>query len=160
MKKLFLFVPVILLTVLVLAALMFMQSQGQVARASTELVFFEHATAIKQITVGTATDLRGNYVVFYDPLFDAANQHQVGNVNGTCVNTSNTMEECRFTIILQKGQITLEGPEIDTTSGSYVDDTFSVTGGTGIYNGAEGQLVQKTLKTAAGLEFKFSLQIH
>ncbi|MBV8695835.1 MAG: hypothetical protein JO183_10170 [Ktedonobacteraceae bacterium] len=160
MKKLFLFVPIVLLTALALTALIFVQNPGQVARASGEQIFFEHGTAIKQITVGTAKDLRGNYFVFYDPLFDAADQHQVGNVNGTCVNTSNIMEECHFTIILQKGQITLEGPETDTTSGSYVDDTFAVTGGTGLYNGAEGQLVQKTINTTTGLEFKFSLQLH
>ena len=159
MKKFFLLVPIVLLIAVAVTAFGFMKN-GVVSASGAELHFVEHTTAIKQITVGTATDLRGNYIVFDDPVFDAADKHQVGNVNGTCVNTSNTMEECRFTIILQKGQITLEGPEIDTTSGSYVDDTFSVTGGTGIYNGAEGQLVQKTLKTAAGLEFKFSLQIH
>jgi hypothetical protein len=154
MKKFFLLVPIVLLIAMAVTAFGFMKN-GVVSASGAELHFVEHTTAIKQITVGTATDLRGNYIVFDDPVFDAADKHQVGNVNGTCVNTSNTMEECHFTFILPKGQITVEGP---FTSASPTA-TFAITGGTGIYDEARGQVAQKTVNTPAGTEIDFAFDV-
>ncbi|MBV9691058.1 MAG: hypothetical protein JO202_15275 [Ktedonobacteraceae bacterium] len=155
MKKFFLLVPIVLLIAVAVTAFDFMKSGANASASDVELHFIEHGTAIKQITVGTATDPRGNYIVFYDPVFDAADKNQVGNISGTCLNTSNTVQECHFTLILPKGQITAEGP---FTSGNPVA-TLAITGGTGIYDEIKGEVVQKTITTPAGLEFDLTFNV-
>jgi hypothetical protein len=155
MKKLFLLIPVVLLIGLAATAIEIRQNPAVANASGVELHFVEHAIAIKQITIGTSTDLRGNYIVFDDPVFDAADKNQVGSVSGFCLNTSNTLQECHFTLILPKGQITGEGP---FTSGSPTA-TYAITGGTGIYDEARGQVAQKTVNTPAGTEFDLTLDV-
>jgi hypothetical protein len=149
MKKFFLLVPIVLLIAVAVTGFGFMKTDSKASASDAKLHVIEHAVANKQITVGTATDFRGNYVVFYNPAFDAADKNQVGNVSGTCLNTSNTVEECHFTLILPKGQITVEGPFISGNTTA----TFAITGGTGIYDEIKGEVVQTTVKTATGTEF-------
>ncbi|MBV8823181.1 MAG: dirigent protein [Ktedonobacteraceae bacterium] len=153
MKKFFLLVPIVLLLGLAATAIEIRPNTPTASASGVELHFIEHGTAVKEIIVGTTTDVRGNYFVFYDPLFDAADKNQVGNVNGTCLNTSNTVQECHFTLILPKGQITVEGPSTGNAA------TFAITGGTGIYDQATGQVVQKTITTPTGLEFDLSVDV-
>jgi hypothetical protein len=101
---------------------------------------------IKEITLNLTTknvDSVGDTLTFANPLFDAANKAQLGSDQGFCVRTIvGKSWECNFTLLLKGGQVTVEGPFLDTG-----DSTFTVTGGTGKYAGANGSLL---LHTRAG----------
>lgn len=85
-------------------------------------------------------DSIGDVLSFANPVFDAANKAQVGTDQGFCVRTLvGKSWECNFTTQLKGGQITVEGPFLDSG-----DSTFTVIGGTGKYAGAKGQLVLHT----------------
>jgi allene oxide cyclase len=82
---------------------------------------------------GTAT---GDLLTFAKVLFDATNQVQEGTDQGYCVRVEvGKSMECSCTLILKKGQITIAGPFLDTG-----DSVLAVTGGTGKYAGARGEL--------------------
>ena len=101
---------------------------------------------IKEITLNLTTknvDSVCDTLTFANPLFDAANKAQLGSDQGFCVRTIvGKSWECNFTLLLKGGQVTVEGPFLDTG-----DSTFTVTGGTGKYAGAKGSLL---LHTRAG----------
>ena len=56
--------------------------------------------------------------------------------------------ECNWTTLLPRGQITVEGPFYDTR-----DSVLAITGGTGAYANARGQMELKS--RANGTEFAF-----
>ena len=67
---------------------------------------------------------------------DEANAKQVGTDQGFCVRTVvGQAWECVWTVMLDGGQITIEGPFFDTK-----DSVMTITGGTGDYAGATGQM--------------------
>ncbi len=95
-------------------------------------------TAIGETTVdlGAKGDSIGDLLVFSNGVFDAANKTQLGTDQGYCVRTVvGKSWECFWTVKLQAGQITLEGPFMDEG-----DSLFAVTGGTGKYAGAKGSM--------------------
>lgn len=82
----------------------------------------------------------GDVLGFHNPVFNAANTHQVGVDNGQCtrtVATGKTEWECFWTTLLAHGQITVEGPFYDDGT----DTTLTITGGTGSYQGASGSML-------------------
>lgn len=82
------------------------------------------------------TDSKGDMIVFANPIFDSTNTHQLGIVQGTCVRVIVAKSwECFFTLALATDRITLEGPYADTG-----ESVFAITGGTGRYVGAKGQM--------------------
>ena len=92
--------------------------------------------------VGAATDLGakgdsvGDLLVFANKVYDAANKTQLGTDNGYCVRTVvGKRWECFWTLTLKAGQITVEGPFMDSG-----DSLLAVTGGTGKYAGARGSM--------------------
>jgi allene oxide cyclase len=84
-------------------------------------------------------DALGNVLAFHNPVFDAADKHQVGTDNGYCIRTTPGVAwECNWTIFLKEGQITVEGPYYDNPKH---DSLLAITGGTGIYLQAQGQML-------------------
>ena len=114
------------------------------ALAAEQVKIVEHPT--KEITINLTSkgvDAVGDVLSFANPVFDAANKMQVGTDQGFCVRTIvGKSWECNFTVLLKGGQITVEGPFLDSG-----DSTFTITGGTGRYAGAKGSML---LHTRAG----------
>ena len=106
------------------------------SHAAEHFVVVEHPANETTVHVGAKVDSVGDILSFANPVFDAANKSQIGTDQGFCVRTVvGKSWECFWTVKLQAGQITLEGPFMDEG-----DSLFAVTGGTGKYNGAKGQL--------------------
>jgi hypothetical protein len=155
MKKSFTPVTIISIVALVLAAVLFaMNSQSFTAKANDEKVIHvvERATTDTPVNIGTNTgDALGNQLVFHNFVYDAADKAQVGSDNGNCVRTVvGKVWECYWTILLRGGQMTVEGPFYDDGT----DSMLAITGGTGIYKDARGQM-KLHARNPAGTEYDF-----
>jgi hypothetical protein len=100
------------------------------------------------------SDSVGDLLVFANKVYDAANQAEVGSDQGYCVRTlAGKSWECIWTLILKAGQITVEGPFMDSG-----DSVLAVTGGTGKYSGAKGTLkLHPRDATPTGYDFIYDL---
>jgi allene oxide cyclase len=108
------------------------------ATAGERLHVIEHA--VNETTTHVGANAKGDSVAdlltFANPVFDSANKTQVGTDQGYCVRiVVGKSWECIWTLLLKEGRITLEGPFYDSG-----DSTFVITGGTGKYAGAKGQM--------------------
>lgn len=111
----------------------------------------EHAITDTVVDIGPKGDSLGDVLAFANPVFDADNEHQVGSDNGHCIRTVvGKAWECFWTIFLSAGQITVEGPFFDTA-----DSTLAITGGTGSYVEARGQMTLHARGNPVGSEFDF-----
>jgi allene oxide cyclase len=110
---------------------------GSVAAASEKIALVEHPTNETTIHTSKAgTDAVGDILSFANPVFDAANKRQVASDQGFCVRTvAGKSWECMWSLSLEEGMITVEGPFHDTG-----DSIFAITGGTGKYEGAKGHM--------------------
>ena len=107
-----------------------------VAHAAERLQFVERPTHEVTTHVAKGNDNPGDLLTFANPVFDAANQNQVASDQGFCIRVAPGKSwECFWTLITRSGQITLEGPFMDSG-----DSHFTVTGGTGKYAGAKGSM--------------------
>lgn len=167
MKKTLLSTVVISAVTLILVAVMFVMNNNlfAVAHASTNnsinIHVVEHA---KTDTVGDfengapSPDALGNVLAFHNPVFDATDKQRVGVDNGQCTRTiadpTNGVWECFWTVILASGQITVEGPFNDNGT----DTMLAITGGTGAYQGAHGQM-RLHLHSTTPLKYDFFYQV-
>ena len=122
--------------------------------ASTTIHVVEHAiTDTEQPGVG-GKDAPGNILTFHNPVYNAANKTKVGHDEGFCVRLSVKlgMWECLWTTFLKGGQITVQGPYYDTRN-----SVLSITGGTGAYRNARGQM--PLLSRDGGKEYDFIFQL-
>ncbi|HKE96671.1 MAG TPA: dirigent protein [Povalibacter sp.] len=104
--------------------------------AGTTIAVVEHADTDAVTDTGTKGDTAGDILTFANPVFDAANKKQIGTDQGYCVRTAvGKAWECFWTLSLADGQITVEGPFLDQG-----DSVLAITGGTGKYAGARGQM--------------------
>jgi len=137
-----------LLSVLVLAA--------PLAAAGERLHVIERAVneTTTHVTPGAKGDTVGDLLTFANPVFDAANKVQVGTDHGWCVRVVvGKSWECFWTLLLKEGRITLEGPFYDSG-----DSVFVITGGTGKYAGAKGQMtLHDRGTTPTSYEFTYEL---
>jgi allene oxide cyclase len=109
----------------------------------------EHATT-DAVTNGTAGDDAGNILTFANDVFNAADAAKVGSDQGYCVRIVVSKSwECNWTTFLPGGQITVEGPFLDTG-----DSVVAITGGTGAYRNVRGSMDLK-YHNAAGTKFDF-----
>lgn len=109
-----------------------------VAASAERLHVIEHG--VNETTTHVAANAKGDSVgdllTFANPVFDSTNKTQVGTDQGYCVRiVVGKSWECFWTLMLKEGQVTLEGPFYDSG-----DSTFVITGGTGKYAGAKGQM--------------------
>jgi allene oxide cyclase len=97
----------------------------------------EHALTDTEIPTGGGKDVKGNILTFNNPVFDTANKTQVGHDEGFCTRLQVKLGiwECLWTTFLKGGQITVQGPYYDTRN-----SVLSITGGTGAYEGARGEM--------------------
>ena len=118
--------------------------------AAKPLHFVEHATSDATAHVGKDADNRGDVLTFANDVYDAANKLKVGTDQGYCIRiVVGKSFECIWTLSLAGGQITVEGPFLDAG-----DSTLAVTGGTGKYAAARGEMKLHS-RDAKGSEYDF-----
>jgi len=106
------------------------------AGPKTVLKLVEHADTDVVTDTGAKDDSAGDLLTFANPVFDAANAKQVGTNQGFCVRTvPGKAWECWWTVMLDGGQITVQGPFLDKG-----DSVLAITGGTGKYAEARGEM--------------------
>lgn len=104
----------------------------------TTIKLIEHAETdtVRHIGPAKEEDSVGDVLAFANPVFDSENKKQVGTDNGQCVRTAaGKAWECIWTVSLDEGQITVEGPFYDSK-----DSVLAITGGTDEYDDASGQM--------------------
>lgn len=114
----------------------------------------ERALTDTTADTGPAGDSLGDVLAFANPIFDKRNTHKVGTDNGSCIRTAvGVSYECSWTTSLRGGSIVVSGPFLDAG-----DSTFAVTGGTGAYRGASGQM-RLHPRDAAGSSYDFTFSL-
>lgn len=124
------------------------------ASAGEVISVVEHADTDAVTDTGAKGDSAGDVLTFANPVFDKANKAQVGTDQGYCVRTVvGKAWECNWTMSLKDGQITVEGPFLDTG-----DSVLAITGGTGKYAGARGQM-RLHARDAKGTAYDFAYEL-
>ena len=137
--------------VIAVAALLFVTGP---ALAKEVITVVEHADTDAVVDIGAKDDSAGDVLTFANPVFDAANKTQVGTDQGHCIRTVvGKAWECFWTLSLKDGQLTVEGPFLDAG-----DSVLAVTGGTGKYAGARGQM-KLHYRNPKGTEFEFRYEL-
>ena len=114
----------------------------------------ERALTDTTADIAPAGDSRGDVLAFANPIFDAKNKRKVGTDNGSCVRTAvGKSYECTWTTSLRGGSIVVTGPFLDAG-----DSTLAVTGGTGVYRSAGGQM-RLHARDAAGSAYDFTFSL-
>ena len=104
--------------------------------ASETLKLVERATTDAVLDLGATGDSAGDLLTYANEVYDADNQTKLGSDNGWCIRTVvGKAWECTFTVMLDGGQLTAEGPFLDAG-----DSVWAVTGGTGKYAEASGEM--------------------
>jgi allene oxide cyclase len=124
------------------------------AFAKEQIVVVERPVGETTVDLGAKGDSVGDLLVFANKVYDAGNKAQVGTDQGYCVRTIvGKSWECFWTLTLAAGQITVEGPFLDTG-----DSLMVVTGGTGKYAGAKGSMkLHPRDATPTGYDFTYDL---
>jgi len=124
------------------------------ALAAEQIVVVERPVGETTVDLGAKGDSVGDLLVFANKVYDAANKMQVGSDQGYCVRTVvGKSWECFWTLTLKAGQITVEGPFLDTG-----DSLLVVTGGSGKYAGAKGSMkLHPRDATPTGYDFTYDL---
>ncbi len=136
------------------ALLMIAVATLAVAAPHQRLRFIEHAIHEVTTPVGGRADAPGNLLTFANPVFDATDRTQVGRDQGFCIRVVPASSwECFWTLFAPGGQITVEGPFLDSG-----DSHLSVTGGTGKYAGARGEMLLHSRGPAAN-EYEFTYDL-
>ena len=128
---------------------------GQAAMAEPqEIKVVEHADTDAVTDTGDKGDTAGDILTFANEVFDAADAKKVGTDNGYCLRTvAGAAYECNWTTFLDGGQITVEGPFFDAK-----ESTLAITGGTGRYRGARGEMELHSRDNGAKFAFVFHLK--
>ena len=120
-----------------------------------KLTVMEHADSDTVADVGAAGDSLGDVLAFGNPIFDTSNTKQVGRDQGYCIRTNvGESWECNWTVLLDNGSLTVEGPFYDDLH----DSQLAITGGTGAYRNAGGEMTLHA-RNAAGTEFDFIYRV-
>jgi len=125
-----------LLCLVPIAAAGLLASGPAAIAAPQELKMVEHATTDAVTDTGAAGDSAGDILTFANEVFDADDKNKIGTDQGVCFRTlPGKAWECIWTLNLDKGQLTVEGPFHDSG-----DSLFAITGGTGEFAGALGEM--------------------
>lgn len=121
---------------------------------TTTRAFVEHAETDTVVDIGKKGDSRGDQLAFSNPVFGPHNRTQVGHDLGSCIRTRPGVSwECSWTLVLAHGSLVVQGPFLDAG-----DSTLAITGGTGRYAQARGQMRLHALN-AAGSSYRFIYRI-
>ena len=138
-------IALLLLGVLVLSAM---------PASAEDLTLVERASSDTVTDLGAKGDSVGDLLTFANDLFDAGNATKAGTDNGSCVRTAaGKAWECAWTNTLAKGQINVAGTFLDGA-----DSVLAVTGGTGEYAGARGEMGLHA-RDAQGSAYDFKFKI-
>jgi allene oxide cyclase-like protein len=119
-----------------------------------ELKVTEHATTDAVTDTGASGDSAGDILTFANEVFDADDKNKIGTDQGMCFRTVvGKAWECTWTLTLEKGQLTVEGPFHDTG-----DSVFAITGGTGEFAEARGEMVLSPIGTE-GKAYTFTYRL-
>lgn len=144
--------PVILLS-LALTAAGCAKSGGP---QTSTLHVIEHAETdtLQHVGKPDEKDSLGDILAFHNPLYDETNTNKVGTSSGVCFRTAvGAAYECIWTATVPGGQLTVEGPFYDGK-----DSTLAITGGTGDFARADGQMALHA-RNPAGTEYDFTYSI-
>jgi allene oxide cyclase len=131
-----------------------LMAAGPAAAAPQELKMIEHAATDAVTDTGAAGDSAGDILTFANEVFDADDKSKIGTDQGICFRTvPGKSWECFWTLSLEKGQLTVEGPFYDTG-----DSVLAITGGTGEYAGALGEMALSARGTD-GKAYNFTYRI-
>jgi len=129
---------------------------GPAAADPQELKVTEHNTTQVITDVGASGDSAGDILTFgQNEVFDADDKNKVGFDQGICFRiVPGKAWECVWTLALEKGQLTVEGPFYDKG-----DSVLAITGGTGEYAGARGEMALSDVSGDAGTAYSFTYRI-
>jgi len=114
------------------------------------LSLIEHAGTVAAIDAAPEGDSVGDTLAFSGEIYATDNSTLRGSDAGSCVRTVvGARYECSWTITLDEGQIMVAGPFLDTG-----DSRLAVTGGTGAFSGARGEMLLHARKDD-GSEYDF-----
>ena len=128
---------------------------GAASAAEREkLSVVERATTDVVTDTGVEGDSVGDILTFANEIYDEADTARLGADNGWCVRTAvGKAWECFWTLTLDQGQITVEGPFYDAG-----DSMLAVTGGTGAYAGVRGEM-KLHARNAEGSAYDFAYSL-
>ncbi len=115
----------------------------------------EHANTDTEIPVAPGgKDEKGDPLTFVNPVFNVGDTRQVGHDEGFCtrLDPAKGVWECLWTTFLPGGQITVQGPFYDAR-----DSTLSITGGSGAYRDARGQMKLHAFDGSKKYDFTFQI---
>jgi len=122
------------------------------AAPGISLTVVERAVSDTVIDNGSPGDSIGDVIAFGNPIYNESNTVRIGRNQGSCVRTNPGRSfECEWTLILPEGQIVAQGPFKDRGP-----STMAITGGTGRYEHATGQMVLRA-RTATTYEFRYTI---
>ena len=103
---------------------------------------------------GAKPDNVGDVLTFYNPVYDATNTKKLGFDQGYCVRlVVGQSYECHWTLSVSQGQLAVDGPFLDAG-----DSTLAVTGGTGAYGGARGEMLLHA-RDAKGSAYDYTFEL-
>jgi hypothetical protein len=121
-------------------ALVIVVSLASMAMGATKMTVsvVERASSDAVVDIGATGDSEGDILWFANEVYDSTDAELVGTDQGQCFRTSvaDGAWECNWTTMLADGQITVEGPFYDAA-----DSKVAITGGTGAYKAAQGQML-------------------
>ena len=142
-------------TVVVAAGLVAAATRDERIREPMRIHVVERATTDTVVdTDGDGADSTGDLLTFHNRVFDASNTERVGRSpgDGVRIDPDNGTWECRYITILSGGGITVEGPFFERRD----ESVLAVTGGTGRFHNARGELVLRP-RGATAFDFIFRL---
>jgi hypothetical protein len=127
---------------------------GASAMAGEVISVVERAETDAVTDTGAKGDSVGDVLTFANPVFDKANKAKIGTDQGFCVRTvAGKVWECMWTLSLKDGEITIAGPFLDAG-----DSVLAITGGTGRYAAARGQMKLHS-RNEKGTEYDFVYEL-
>jgi allene oxide cyclase len=129
-------------------------ASGSSAGQSAKVIHVvEHAETDTTVDVGKKGDSTGDILTFHNQVFDQQNKNRVGRDLGRCIRiVPGESYECTWTTILRDGQLTVDGPFYDKKN-----SVLTITGGTGAYSRAQGEMHLSSRKGGSEFNFVFKL---
>jgi hypothetical protein len=139
---------------LAIAGLAYASSSSPKLTKPVTVHVIEHADTDTVVDTGGTGDTTGDLLTFHNKVYNSTNKYVVGSDQGVCtrIDPAAGTWECNWTVFLKGGQITVDGPFFDTH-----DSTLAVTGGTGKYRNARGQMLLKSID--GGVRYHFIYQL-
>jgi hypothetical protein len=153
MKRLLTLVPLAALAALTVVVAAWASPAHHRRGSSKAITVVEHATTDATTDTGAAGDSAGDVLTFANAVFDATDTRKVASDQGYCIRVvPGTSYECNWTTFLPAGQITVEGPFYDAK-----DSKLAITGGTGRYRRARGEMELHARANGTKFAFVFHL---